>query len=275
MDQITKIHDITSIVIIDKDLKVLKHTKHEEWGKTYNNVIFKKAIDSQQPLMQRATTFNGYIYSTPLPNDLTMCIQISNLESINLYHLILKKSFFIFCIILSIIITSTFLLLRKEFKEPFLKLYNILESVAIGGGKKINIEKNDEFGHAYSFINKIIERLEQKTTTENTNTNIVEKTNLMGFVNGFSNCFDFGIIVLNNEHKIVSVNNKGIEFLKTTTYLNEHIVDVIKYPDLLKPLQKSISNINNFIEEKINTNHVKYITIGKDDCINGIIMMIK
>ena len=77
IDNMTKLEDISTVFVLDNTGKVLLHDKSSEWGKTYSEPAFVKAIAAKKTRLLSYAPVDGFLYSAPLTDSSTLCVGLS------------------------------------------------------------------------------------------------------------------------------------------------------------------------------------------------------
>lgn len=276
VESIMKLDDINTVYILDNTGKVVTHDRTSEWGKIYNDEISKKVIDAKKILIQKSSELKGYLYSAPISSSATLCIGLSMQKTNDTLALVKKNTFYSAITIFILCISVVAFFVFSQIVSQFIKLENILRSVKLGSGEKIEVKRKDEFGKIALLINDIISKLEAENLTAHKKASETQKK-LTRFIQELSKYFGNGLIVTNSENKIVFVNQKAKDNLHVTDKepAGKHILDVINDSAFIDILKKSSSNMNNLLEEKFGERLIKITTIGgRESEIIGVIIIV-
>ncbi|MFA5779238.1 MAG: hypothetical protein WC947_03800 [Elusimicrobiota bacterium] len=276
IENIMKLDDISTVYILDSDGKVITHDRTAEWGKIYGDEISKKAGGTKKELIQKSPEIKGYLYSVPLTSSATLCVGLSQQKTNETFDLIKKNAFYSAITVLIAVISIFAFFIFSQITSQFIKLENILKSVMLGTGEKIDVRRKDEFGKLSLLINKIINKLETENITAHKKLSETQKKSAR-FIQELSKHFENGLIVTNFENKIILANQKAKDFLSVVEKdpAGKHILEIIKTPEFIDVLKRSAANVNKLLEEVINNKTIKIITVGgRETEIIGTIIII-
>lgn len=112
------------------------------------------------------------------------------------------NSIYIGTTIFIVAITLFALFVFFQITLPFTKLANILKSVILGKGEKIEIKKKDEFERILQLMNDIIDKFEKENLLSTKKISETQKKSTR-FIQELSKHFSDGLIVTNAENNII------------------------------------------------------------------------
>lgn len=263
VEAIRKIEDVRSVYILDGDGRVVSHDKIDEWGKTYDNKILKRAVESRKMFWQDMGT-DGFLYSSPLSSSVTLCIELSRERIGGQISSAKKNAVFsgAAMLVFAIFIFAAFA--HYRIAVPFKELDHVLRLIISGAAGKIEIKRNDEFGNIKNLLNDLIDARNASNSHD---------ADASGYLKLFEEALeqcDYGVAAIDSENKVAAVNGRAKDLLKLgmENHSGKHILDVFKSPAVLDLLQRV--GDERIVEQAIDNLTIKAVAVS-----NGIIVIVK
>jgi len=272
--------DVYTVYILDNEGGVLAHNKTGEWGKIYADANTQKALKSINDNIFNTSEPSGFIYSHPLVSSDrigTLFIGVSNQKTTEAFSTMMENALYAAIPTFLIVVLVFSMFVSREITTPIIKFERILNSILLGKGNEyISSYKNDEIGHIAYKINGIIDKFSKGTiTAQDEITSTRERTHL--FVNELSKLFSEGLIITDNEDKVIHMNEKAAAAISvsSTESIGKHVLDLTSNNDFIELVKKSMNNSNKLITENLPTLNktAKIIAVNKESDLVGMIIM--
>ena len=120
IEKISKLNNISDAFIINNDMEILIHNDSTKWNKKFDEQIYQKAVETKNKLIQNISDYK-FLYSLPINESSTLCVNISLDKIINDYNSFRIKLYIIFGILVILILFLLSKMLKFFFLRPFNK----------------------------------------------------------------------------------------------------------------------------------------------------------
>lgn len=270
---ILKCPDVVYAMVLDIEGKVLAHSDVKEWGKIYRDSKTIKALTATDYLVQRYARRNKRYYDIALPiktegyKKTVVCLGLSTLGMEQRMAEAKEKTLVISLVVLLVgILGAAFL--ANTVAKPLKEMGSVAAALHKGKAEdKVSIERGDEIGQLARILNQAIGQIKERYQTyENELANKESRATL--FFKNIGGFFREGIILTDSENKIIHLNDiaREILFSPGERPIGQHMLEAIRNVELLELLEKSMSSLNQILEEELRSigRGVKISTIADE-----------
>ncbi|MCX5781191.1 MAG: hypothetical protein NT145_00565 [Elusimicrobia bacterium] len=272
IENIMKYDGIYTAYIINKTGKVITHNETSEWNRIYTDPFSKNAVSAASSLIQNTLKSNKFLFSCPISSCTTLCVGFSKEKTEKNIENTRQKFIFISLILFLATILSIFVIVNTLFASPFKKLEHFINSVTLSKGGTIPELGKDDFGRIASQINTLLSSV-QSASPSHSERYYKQDQKMSLLIKDLSNHISSGLMIIDAENRIISVNSQFLVFLSMTgkDIIGKHLLDAVKMPELFSLIAKSAEKPGTAIIESILGKEIKVITV--DDA--GVILFLK
>lgn len=262
MDRLKKNPDCRYALILSLDGKVIMHTDSTKLRQKLTDPITLKAIESNETLVQE-------VYEDEIIYDISSPININfkkvavmrigfNARGIsNLLDNFREQATLIFIFMVAISVISVFIA-GLSISRGFSELNTLVESMLKGKfNEKIRFNRDDEISDIATHIQKAIAETKTICDTYEDKIAAIEKTKHY-FINGFAQFFTDGLIVLDDQNKVIYINTLAADIISTTTDVTgKHILEITRSSEIMGLLADSEKQPNTIITATLSSLNTK------------------
>lgn len=269
LEDIRKIDGVSSVYILDAGGKVLAHDRVSEWNKTCTDDASRKALSSKAMLVQRTLSPKGYLFSTPLTSGAVLCLVLSSQKIDEPLALAGRKALYSGLAAFLVLMLALGGFVYYAVGPRFRKLKEMLRNVAPGSGA-LPVEARDELGELTGLINEAMDRIGKggdagvKRADET-----VQK--LESLIRALTGTMDAGIMVLDEENRIIGMNDAFRDFLSPDAPpVGRHFLEAVRSDSLIELVKRAVLEPGTPLEGMIEGSAVKVIAVAGQA---GIVVM--
>ncbi|MHB9156204.1 MAG: hypothetical protein ACYC5N_11055 [Endomicrobiales bacterium] len=242
VENIMKIDDVRAAYILDRGGRVLTHNSTSEWNKTYTDPVSRNAVKAQTLLLQRGGEDKEYVFSAPLGSSATLCLGLSSRKIDEAVSLASRTALYSALIVMVLAAALFLFFLYYGIGGRFRKMKDLLQSHALGGGT-LPDGGADELGELSRLINEVLIKSEAERTAATSRAGEAGRK-LSRVLAELTKSVDGGAVVLDSENRILCANIKAKDFLfpHEQEPAGKHVLEVVRYPELISLLQKAALN---------------------------------
>jgi PAS domain-containing protein len=234
IDGIMKTEDITSVVVLDNTCKVLLHNETNEWGKTYNDPLYKNAVAANKVLLQKAQGSANHMYSIPLASSSTLVIGFSTAKHFAAFEEQRQEALYISLALLLAGSVVFFLLIASRLQKRYATLAHRLKSVALNGGN-VDMPGNDEFSTLAQLMDNALEQAARSAVGNSTET-LPSQLLLTQLVQHSPRA----TIIFDDNNRVLAANAAAANlFNQQGTLLEKHFLDVMNIPEVIAAFKQA------------------------------------
>ncbi|MDR2427104.1 MAG: hypothetical protein LBD46_08025 [Endomicrobium sp.] len=264
IESISKLENVTSAFILDRNNAVIIHNNTNEWNSMRKGDIYDRSVSYDGELLQLSYDNDHILFSSPLTNDYTLCC-IFSMQKANENAKYWTIKYFTVAAITAVILIFILYFLSKLFViAPFNRTKKKIEQVVVETYKD---GKYDEIADMFATENeKSLQKIKSLQDDKKKLTKIIEY-----YLRANSQNYQM-FIILDSSNNIIYAYDKMKKFLKEDFTQDSNILEASANAEILQLISKSSLTPETEITEIIDENAVTSLSLGEKENIFATIL---
>jgi len=262
IEAISKLENVSSAFILDRDNTVIIHNNTNEWNSKRTGDIYNRAVNYNGELLQLSFDKDNLLFSVPLAKDYTLCCIFSTQKAIESAKYWKIKYFTVAAIAAVIAIMILYFLSKLFIVMPFNRTKKKIEQGAVDG-------KYDEIADMFATENeKSLQKIKALQQDKKSLTNIIEY-----YLGASSQNYSL-LVILDSSNNVVYAYDKTGKFLKKDFAEDSNILEASVNPKMLTLISKASESPNVEIGETIENSNITALALDDNGSLFATIVKI-
>lgn len=266
IESISKLENVSSAFILDRDNTVIIHNNTDEWNSKRNGDIYDRAVNYDGELLQISYDKDHILFSAPLAKDYTLCCIFSTQKASENARYWKIKYFTVTAVAAVILIFILYFLSKFFIVLPFNRTKRKIEKGVMDSTKD---GKYDEIADMFATENeKSLQKIKALHNDKKNLTRIIEY-----YLGKSSESYQL-LIILDSSNNVVYAYDKTEKFLKKDFAEDSNILEATINPGILTLVSKSLEVPGTEVSDFIDEHAVTALALGEKESIFAVILKV-